>query len=184
MLSIPAQALLTTSAVRVSSARFVHSAVYVLVGGIQATGSAKYSSSAQTITFDNPDLVYAALSFGFAAVCVVLFMSRKTPTIHQRLAAAPQPETRPGAPTAETAAQATRDAPVVSEERPDMLSIFSSRQSERGIAIGDGWAPVVVAIVIASTTAALGFAGAITGEAVATILGALVGYVVAKSQPG
>jgi hypothetical protein len=41
-----------------------------------------------------------------------------------------------------------------------------------------------VAIVIASTTAALGFAGAITGEAVATILGALVGYVVAKSQPG
>lgn len=52
------------------------------------------------------------------------------------------------------------------------------------MAIGEGWAPVVVAIVIASTTAALGFAGAITGEAVATILGALVGYVVAKSQPG
>jgi len=50
--------------------------------------------------------------------------------------------------------------------------------------IGEGWGHVVVAIILASITAALGLAGAITGEAVATILGALVGYVVAKSQSG
>jgi hypothetical protein len=48
--------------------------------------------------------------------------------------------------------------------------------------VGAGWGSVVVAIVIAAVTAALGFAGALTGEAVATILGALVGYVVAKGQ--
>jgi hypothetical protein len=48
--------------------------------------------------------------------------------------------------------------------------------------IGAGWGTVVVAIAIMSVTAALGLAGALTGEAVATILGGLVGYVVAKSQ--
>jgi outer membrane lipoprotein SlyB len=48
--------------------------------------------------------------------------------------------------------------------------------------IGAGWGSVVVAIAIAAVTGALGLAGAITGEAVATILGALAGYVVAKGQ--
>ena len=38
----------------------------------------------------------------------------------------------------------------------------------------------MVAIAIMSVTAALGLAGALTGEAVATILGGLVGYVVAE----
>jgi len=48
--------------------------------------------------------------------------------------------------------------------------------------LGAGWGGVVVGIVIASITAALGFAHALSTDAVATILGALVGYVVAKSQ--
>lgn len=48
--------------------------------------------------------------------------------------------------------------------------------------IGAGWGSVVVAIIIAALTGALGLAGALTGEGVATILGALVGYVVAKGQ--
>jgi len=50
--------------------------------------------------------------------------------------------------------------------------------------VGDDWGHVVVAIVLASITAALGLAGALSGEAVATLLGALVGYVVARSQSG
>jgi hypothetical protein len=48
--------------------------------------------------------------------------------------------------------------------------------------IGAGWGSVVVAIVIAAVTGTLGLAGALTGEAVATILGALAGYVIAKGQ--
>lgn len=48
--------------------------------------------------------------------------------------------------------------------------------------LGAGWGSVVVAVIIASVTAALGLAGQLGGEAVATILGALVGYVVAKGQ--
>ena len=46
--------------------------------------------------------------------------------------------------------------------------------------VGAGWGSVVVAVVIASVTGALGVVGALTGEGVATILGALVGYVVPK----
>jgi hypothetical protein len=48
----------------------------------------------------------------------------------------------------------------------------------------EGWGPIVVAIVIASVTTALDFGGALTGEGTATILGALVGYVVAKGHSG
>ena len=48
--------------------------------------------------------------------------------------------------------------------------------------IGVGWGSIVVGLAIASVTGALGLKGTISGEAVATILGALVGYVVAKGQ--
>jgi hypothetical protein len=48
--------------------------------------------------------------------------------------------------------------------------------------IGAGWGSIVVGLAIASVTGALGLKGTISGEAVATILGALVGYVVAKGQ--
>jgi hypothetical protein len=41
---------------------------------------------------------------------------------------------------------------------------------------------VVVAIVIATITAALGLVGAITGQTVAVVLGGLIGFVLAKSQ--
>ncbi len=48
--------------------------------------------------------------------------------------------------------------------------------------IGAGWGSIVVGLAIASVTGALGLKGTISAEAVATILGALVGYVVAKGQ--
>jgi hypothetical protein len=48
--------------------------------------------------------------------------------------------------------------------------------------IGGGWGSIVVALAIASVTGALGLEGTLSGEAVATIFGALVGYVVAKGQ--
>jgi hypothetical protein len=46
--------------------------------------------------------------------------------------------------------------------------------------IGSGWGSVIVAIVVAAVTAALGAVGVLGGQAIATILGALVGYVVAR----
>lgn len=63
-----------------------------------------------------------------------------------------------------------------------LVSPASSATAQGLLFIGAGWGTVVVAIVIASVTTALGLSGALAGEAVATILGGLVGYVVAKSQ--
>ena len=63
-----------------------------------------------------------------------------------------------------------------------LVSPARSATAQGLLFIGAGWGTVVVAIVIASVTATLGLSGALTGEAVATILGGLVGYVVAKSQ--
>jgi hypothetical protein len=48
--------------------------------------------------------------------------------------------------------------------------------------VGAGWGSIVVVIVIAAVTGALGLAGPLNGEAVATILGTLAGYAVAKGQ--
>jgi hypothetical protein len=48
--------------------------------------------------------------------------------------------------------------------------------------VGAGWGSIVVVIVIAAVTGALGLSGQLNGEAVATILGTLAGYAVAKGQ--
>ena len=228
-----------------------------------ADASAASPTTTTTTAIDNPDLGYAALGFGFAAVCAVLLFIRRdrsqTLRIQQALAAkgvATQPENVPDAPAAEAPAgagaaelraAAAGQAPVVitgpdhlqagasahyvsrraggevvvpwTVQPAEILHVPAEATSHATITalkagqvtltagggtgkkvvvtaapgprplqgllfIGEGWGHVVVAIILASITAALGLAGAITGEAVATILGALVGYVVAKSQSG
>ena len=63
-----------------------------------------------------------------------------------------------------------------------VVSPASRRDAQGLLFVGGGWGHVVVAIVIATITAALGLVGAITGQTVAVVLGGLIGFVVAKSQ--
>src|SRR5262249_11978779 len=144
-----------------------------------AAGSAATSPTTTTTTgTENPDLGYAALGFGFLAILLVLLFIRwdrhQTLEVQEHLAAdglAPQPRDVPtGDDAAGARAEATGKRLVVSAPgRPPLGLSF----------IGEGWGHVVVAIVLASITAALGLAGALSGEAVATLLGALVGYIAA-----
>jgi hypothetical protein len=62
-----------------------------------------------------------------------------------------------------------------------VTAVAASSQRIGVPSLGAGWGSVVVAITVASITATLGAIGAIDGQAIATILGGLVGYVVARS---
>jgi hypothetical protein len=140
-------------------------------------------SNSSEAVFANVDRVYAALGFGFAAACAVLLIVRRSFFVQgsSDTSSRVQPEQTPDPATAGTTATSLAQQPdTVAEDLDNLLPCTRPRPSHTG----EGWGPIVVAIIIASVTTALDFGGALTGEGTATILGALVGYVVAKGHPG
>jgi hypothetical protein len=178
-LAMPAKATVNLSdTLRAESTRFVQNASGDMRGSVESANSSSSSS-----VFDNEGRVYATLGFGLAAACAVLLLVRRSLMVHGSSDNRPPArlEQAPDRPTAGVGA-----APAIPEEAPvtEGLDHLQTPSRRRSSFIGEGWGPIVVAIVLASVTAALDFGGALTGEGTATILGALVGYVVAKGHSG
>jgi len=157
---------------------------------LAAADPASTSPTTTTTTgTENPDLGYAALGFGSLAILLVLLFIRwdrhQTLEVQQHLAAdgltSQSRDVSAGDDGAGARAEVAGTAATSGSGK--RVVVTAPGRQPLGLAfIGEGWGHVVVAIVLASITAALGLAGALSGEAVATLLGALVGYVVAKAQ--
>jgi hypothetical protein len=178
-LAIPAEGAVTpSSAFRAGFTRFAEGPV-----GAMSRPTELVQSNSSEAVFANVDRVYAALGFGFAAACAVLLIVRWSFVVQGPSGNSPsvQPEQTPDPRAAGTATTSLAQQPAAVAEDLDNLPPPTRRLPSF---TGEGWGPIVVAIVIASVTAALDFGGALTGEGTATILGALVGYVVAKGHSG
>lgn len=160
----------------------------VQAGGVGAAGGAGAAPVAppgpNQITIEGPDNLRVGQTVDFIArqqgnQAVAPWTAQPTDIL--RLPAEP---TSRASITALKAGQVTLFAGAPPDRGVKQLLVSPARTAApQGLLfIGAGWGTVVVAIAIISVTAALGLAGALTGEAVATILGGLVGYVVAKSQ--
>jgi len=149
-----------------------------------ASADEREKESAEGVTIEGPTTIVAGVAADFVAK---LGSNQAVATWTAAPTTAIPPLGDPTSRVSVTAQQAgalTLKAAVASATAPGELRVIvvpgaSARQLPF---VGAGWGSVVVAIVIASITGALGLVGALGGEAVATIIGALVGYVVSKGQ--